>query len=47
MLEIANSRKELYKRWFNDFKIEKKKLFIPRIEYASMGEIIKGKFKIL
>ena len=47
MLEIANSRKELYKRWFNDFKIEEIKDIIcsQGSEYASMGEIIKNKFK--
>lgn len=47
ILEIADSRKELYKRWFNDFKINEIKDIIYRqgSEYASMGEIIKKKFK--
>ena len=47
IMKIALSRKELYQRWFKNFdekKIEET-IYSQGAEYASMGEIIKKKFK--
>ena len=47
IMKIATSRKELYQRWFKNFdenKIEEI-IYSQGAEYASMGEIIKKKFK--
>lgn len=46
IMEIGNSRKELYKRWFKNFKNEDIEEIIYRqgAEYASMGSIIKKKY---
>ena len=47
MMKIALARKELYQRWFKNFdekKIEEV-IYSQGAEYATMGEIIKKKFK--
>lgn len=46
VMEIGNSRRELYKRWFKNFNDESIEEIIYKqgAEYAAMGSIIKKKF---